>query len=281
MISTVDLPEGPLPKVSVIIPSRDDAHLPSTLGSLAVQRGAPAFEVVVVHGRGRHPAGLLERWDDQLEFRVVLGHGSTAGAQRNHGVAVSRGALLLFVDADDTVGEGYVRAMADALESHELVCSCVDLTVLNPWVSAETHPQQKGPITEEMAFLPFAGAGTLGIRRPLFEGIGGFDPSLRCYEEADFCWRIQLAAHEPPAWVPDAKLHYRMERHPAKRWERGRLSVRRKRSCTVVIEALGFPASPVALRPSRGAASHGTYFAEPSAALPLAKGGNSRSAGGD
>jgi GT2 family glycosyltransferase len=164
-------------------------------------------------------------------------------------VAVSRGALLLFVDADDTVGEGYVRAMADALESHELVCSCVDLTVLNPWVSAETHPQQKGPITEEMAFLPFAGAGTLGIRRPLFEGIGGFDPSLRCYEEADFCWRIQLAAHEPPAWVPDAKLHYRMERHPAKRWEKGTafgqtqaLLYRRYRGAGIPRESLGVAA---------------------------------------
>ncbi|MGH2767042.1 MAG: glycosyltransferase family 2 protein [Actinomycetota bacterium] len=208
------------PYVSVIIPSRDDTHLPSTLASLEAQEGAPAFEVVVVASPDRSIPGRLEFWRDRLGLRVVEASGSTAGAQRNYGVAASRGALLLFVDSDDTVGEAYVRAMADALEMHELVCSCVDTTVLNPWVREETHPQQTGLIVAEMAFLPFAGAGTLGIGRPLFEEIRGFDPLLPCYEEADLCWRIQLAGHEPPVWVPEAKLHYRLEQHGAERWRK-------------------------------------------------------------
>ena len=63
-----------------------------------------------------------------------------------------------------------------------------------------------------MAFLPFAGAGTLGIRRSLFQDIGGFDPMLRCYEAADLCWRIQLAGNGPPVFVSEARLHHRLER---------------------------------------------------------------------
>jgi len=96
----------------------------------------------------------------------------------------------------------------------------VEMVSLNPWNPTGTHPQQTGLITGEMAFLPFAGAGTLGIRRPLFEAIGEFDPTLACYEEADLCWRLQSAGHGPPWFVEDATLHYRLERSPGRRWRK-------------------------------------------------------------
>jgi len=96
----------------------------------------------------------------------------------------------------------------------------VDLVSLNPWNPGGTHPQQTGLITAEMKFLPFAGAGTLGIRRSLFMEIGGFDPSFRVYEEADFCWRLQLAGHEAPSLVPAAELHYRLGDRPSRRLRR-------------------------------------------------------------
>jgi glycosyltransferase involved in cell wall biosynthesis len=134
---------------------------------------------------------------------------ATAGANRNLGVAESRGRLLLFVDADDTANDRYVDAMATALESHELVCSAVDLELLNPWDPSGTHPQQTGLI-QSMDFLPFAGAGTLGVRRSLFEERGEFDLLLRCYEDADLCWRIQLSGHEPQHSSPMPNSTYDM-----------------------------------------------------------------------
>jgi GT2 family glycosyltransferase len=127
---------------------------------------------------------------------------------------------VLFVDADDTVARGYVDAMAAALESHELVCASVDMETLNPWNPGGTHPQATGLVTAEMGFLPFAGAGTLGIHRSLFEAVGGFDPLLPCYEEADLCWRLQLAGHAPPAFVPQARLHYRLAEDRTRRWRK-------------------------------------------------------------
>lgn len=212
---------GETPLVSVIIPCREDTHLPDTLRSLTTQRSAPSFEVVLVGTRDANLADRLSTWLSVLDLVVVVARGpATAGASRNTGVAAARGELLLFVDADDTVGDSYVRAIADALASHALVCGRIDLEALNPDVSVRTHPQSSGPITAEMGFLPFAGAGTLGVRRSVLEAIGGFDPSLPCYEEADLCWRLQLAGHEPPAFVPDAVLHYRVDPVPANRWRK-------------------------------------------------------------
>jgi glycosyltransferase involved in cell wall biosynthesis len=205
------------PHVSVVIPCRDDTHLPGTLASLAAQNHA-SFEVIVVDDSGHDPAHGVDHFRDRLELRVVSArHGAAAGENRNAGVAVGRSDLVLFVDADDTVNDVYVRSMVDALQAHPFVCSRVDVLSLNPWNPRGTHPQETGLITGEMDFLPFAGAGTLGIRRSLFMEVGGFDPSLRVYEEADFCWRLQLAGHEAPSLVPAAELHYRLGDRPSRR----------------------------------------------------------------
>lgn len=209
------------PLVSVIIPCVDDTHVAATLKSVATQRAAPPFEVVVVNGHDSDLGRRLEVWGQRMQLQVLgASGGPTGGGQRNKGAAASRGSLLLFVDADDVVGEGYVRAMADALESHDLVCSRVDLSLLNPGIGARTHSQERGLLTGGMSFLPFAGAGTLGIRRSLFEEVGGFDALLRCYEEADLCWRIQLAGGGPPAFVADARLHYRLKGGRIQQWRK-------------------------------------------------------------
>jgi glycosyltransferase involved in cell wall biosynthesis len=208
------------PIVSVVIPCRDDKVISGTLDSLVGQSGGE-YEVVVVDASGTDLSRRLSPWRDRMDLRVVEGApGAYAGDHRNRGVLASRGNLLLFVDADDIVGEGYIVAMKEALQYHELVCSRVDIERLNPWNVGGSHPQEAGLIESEMHFLPFAGAGTIGIHRSLFEEMGGFDRFLRCYEEADLCWRLQLAGYEPPAFVRDAVLHYRLEPERRKRWKK-------------------------------------------------------------
>ncbi len=132
--------------------------------------------------------------------------------------------------------------------SHAFVCSRIDRALLNPKSAARTHPQRTGLITGEMTFLPFAGAGILGIRRSLFEEIVGFDWSISSNEEADLCWRLQLAGHQPPVFVPDATLHCRLEQRRTKRWRKTLVFGRRRHTCTDITERQGCPAN---LRPNR------------------------------
>ena len=209
------------PRVSVVIPCVDPGYLKQTLDSLAAQCEAPHFEVVVVDGSGGDVATRTGRWRDGLDLRVVKAKPHLrAGANRNIGVAASRASLILFIDADDTVGDQYVRAMADGLEAKDIVCSMLDYRSLNPWLGASSPRPQTDVAQSEMGFLPFAGAGTLGIRRPLFDRVGGFHPTLPCYEEAELCWRIQLAGHEPPFQLNDAILHVRFEPSDVRRWRK-------------------------------------------------------------
>ncbi len=210
---------------SVVIPCRDAAYLGATLESLAGQVEAPPFEVIVVDGSAsKRLSQRLVAWKDRLDIRVVEARvPGTPGGNRNIGSAASDRDLLLFVDADDTVDERYVAAMIEALRTRPFVCGRIDLAEHNAPHLWASHPQMDGLISTDMRFLPFASAGTLGIRRTLFEEIGRFDSSLRRYAEADLCWRMQLAGMPPPTFVQGAISHHRLDRRTTKRFRKALL----------------------------------------------------------
>lgn len=202
--------------LSIVIPCRNHGrHLGAQLQALSNEGWAGSWEVIVVdNGSTDHSIAEAERFRDRVpNLRVVSAQECSGAAYaRNEGVRLARAELVLFLDADDVVGKGYLGAMAAALERHELVCARLNFWRLNTPGMIEIWPrlwQQEGPI-DELDFLAFAGAGTLGIQRSLFDEVGGFDERLRWYEEADLCWRIQLAGHRPPAFVPEAVLHLRL-----------------------------------------------------------------------
>jgi hypothetical protein len=64
--------------------------------------------------------------------------------------------------------------MVDILQTHPFVCSSVDVVSLNPGTPGGTHQQLSGIDRGRIGVLPFAGVGTLGIRRSLFMEVGGF-----------------------------------------------------------------------------------------------------------
>jgi GT2 family glycosyltransferase len=65
----------------------------------------------------------------------------------------------------------------------------------------------------------------MGVRRSVFEEVGGF--RLRpTFEEADFCWRVQLAGYPGPVFAPDAVVHYRLPDNLRTEYRRSRDYVR-------------------------------------------------------
>jgi GT2 family glycosyltransferase len=58
-------------------------------------------------------------------------------------------------------------------------------------------------------YLPFAGSGTMGIRKELFLQVGGFDSSLKYSENSDLCYRIQLTGSSIH-FLPDTHIYVRL-----------------------------------------------------------------------
>ena len=103
---------GSPPQLSLVIAAYNDwAALERCLVSVANQRTAPPFEVVVIDDGSatEAPAGITG-WRGQLWLRVVRQAHSGIATARNHGVQEAHGDVVLFTDCDcvldpDCLGE--------------------------------------------------------------------------------------------------------------------------------------------------------------------------------
>lgn len=130
---------------------------------------------------------------------------------RNIGVRFSRAESVVFCDADDEVAPGWVAAIGNALIKHDFVASRTAITKLNPeWVlKSRSNPQEAG--VQSYTYPPYlhhAGGGTIGVKRELFESVGGFDESLPYLEDTDFSWKLQLMGIQLH-FVPEAVIQLR------------------------------------------------------------------------
>jgi glycosyltransferase involved in cell wall biosynthesis len=203
------------PRVSVVLPCHDaGAWLGEQLAALAAQHLDEPWELVVVDNASTDGSGDLARaaCAGRPGWRVVEARdGRGAAHARNVGVAEARGDLLLFCDADDVIGDGWLPALTAALDEADLVAGRWEADRLNPpdVRRARPLPQQDGLQEFAPPWLPHAGAGNLGLTRALWEKVGPFDEDFPALEDTEFCFRSQLAGHRL-AFAPDAVVHVRL-----------------------------------------------------------------------
>jgi glycosyltransferase involved in cell wall biosynthesis len=180
-----------------------------TIRSLRRQEGAPPFELLLVtNATTDGTTEVAMREAAGMPFRVVecesAGYDSNA---RNVSMREAASGKVLLLDADDAVNARYVSAMCSALDRHALVTA--------QWVFGGHGDSLPDEATGRVVPLPFehrgwtyGPAGTIGLRRSLYDAIGGFDHSLAFCANNEWCFRA-YAQGERMAAVPDALLLYR------------------------------------------------------------------------
>ena len=197
--------------MSVVIPALNAAETIGTqLDALARQDVGVAWEVIVVdNGSSDGTLDVCRSYAGRLPvLRTISCAVPGTSAARNAGAAASSGDLLLFCDADDEVAPGWVTAMVAALETSDAVGGTIENDRLTgqPLPYLPRHPDHLPVVA---GFLPRAITANLGVRRRVFEDLGGFAAE---YDyggpDTEFCWRLQLASYRL-TYAPDAVVHYR------------------------------------------------------------------------
>lgn len=105
------------PLFSIIIAVCDDwAPLNQCLGSLAQEAIGPSFEVIITDDGSSEPApGFIHDWAQRHPLTIIRQAHAGISTARNRGVRESRGAVLLFVDADCRIQPGCLASLAAAI----------------------------------------------------------------------------------------------------------------------------------------------------------------------
>lgn len=207
------------PELSLVVPCLNGATtIADLLESLANQEWSKPWEIIIAdNGSTDRTLEIVAGYERRLPNLRVVDASGRKGAPHalNVGVRSARAENIASCDADDVVGRDYIRAIGEALQKHDFVACRLDMKRLNPeWITAgRKFPQDTGVQTYSYPpFLPHAGGGTIGVKRRLWESVGGLDETLPYLYETDFCWKLQLAGTKLE-FIPDAIIHVRLRHH--------------------------------------------------------------------
>ncbi|GHA80674.1 glycosyltransferase [Cognatilysobacter bugurensis] len=118
--------------------------------------------------------------------------------QQNAGAAAATRPWLWFLHADSRLADDTLTALAAFIHADEPVLGYFDLRFLNDGPRLMWLNTLGTWVRSRWLGLPFGDQG-LVMPRVMFEGLGGFDPALRCGEDHDLVWRARRAGRPPRA----------------------------------------------------------------------------------
>ena len=181
-----------IPLVSVIVPAYNaERYLREAVDS-ALRQTHERLEVVIVDDGSTDGTPALADGFAAADPRVRVFHQPNGGlsAARNAGLAVARGDLVCFLDADDVFLPDKLerqRSFLDLFPGCDLVFSdfYVGDEQLTPGFLVCTRPPPV-PMRELLAYGNWFGPMSPLLRARLAEKVGGFDEHLRASEDWDY-----------------------------------------------------------------------------------------------
>ena len=216
-------------RLSLIIPTHNRSERLIAALESVIRQDLPAadWECVVVSNNSTDDT--VARFGDfaarypGLNLRLVTEDGPGVSYARNRGIAETSAPLLVFIDDDERINPGFLRAYADFFDAHpdavvaggRIIAEYV--TGRPAWLSKYTEMPIAIPMDFGDAVRPFPagrvpGGGNMAFRRSAALRYGGFDPSLgrggRMLiggEENDFFERL-MRGGETCWYVPGAVM---------------------------------------------------------------------------
>ena len=182
-------------RLSLIIPTHNRSERLIAALESVIRQDLPAadWECVVVSNNSTDDT--VARFGDfaarypGLNLRLVTEDGPGVSYARNRGIAETSAPLLVFIDDDERINPGFLRAYADFFDAHpdavvaggRIIAEYV--TGRPAWLSKYTEMPIANPMDFGDAVRPFPagrvpGGGNMAFRRSAALRYGGFDPSL-------------------------------------------------------------------------------------------------------
>jgi glycogen synthase len=203
------------PLVSVVIPYfRLERYVEDTVRSVFEQE-YDRFEVIVVNDGSLRPDDeILAELATTYPIRVLTQQNAGLGRARNAGIAQSRGAYVLPLDADNMLHPAFIRRCVELLESEP------ELAFATTWSQyideqgrehsgLKTGYQPVGNYSPAVLKDNIAGDAAALIRKRIFDLGYEYSPDLTSYED----WQLYRELHSVGLYgrvIPERLLLYRV-----------------------------------------------------------------------
>lgn len=201
------------PGIAVVIVTCDRAHLLAD-ALHGVARQTPPPREVRIGDDGAVPARVPADLG-LLEVAIVPCGDRRSAIARNRTVAGSRAEVLAFLDDDDRWRPGHLAGLAEAFADPAVEFAWRDCVVVREEVGADGVRRDRESLEiardwddammRDNDYLP---PSTWGVRRSLFDRLGGFDETFAFSEDWDFV--LRAAAVTRPRRVPGVTVEVRM-----------------------------------------------------------------------
>ncbi len=201
----------------MIIPAYNaSAFIAETIRSVLDQEFDPLELIIVDDGSTDDTAAIVESFADP-RITLIRQANSGVSAARNRGLAAAMGEYVVFLDADDLILPGKLRAQLDLFDRFsrrkrrlEIINSGWHLIDAEGQLLAEIRPWETAPRLDTLIWLRMKPVfpGALMLKREAVQAVGGFDASLKQAEDVDLV--LRMAANGSKAlWLKEATVLYR------------------------------------------------------------------------
>jgi glycosyltransferase involved in cell wall biosynthesis len=199
------------PLVSIVIPSYNHArYLAAAIDSVLAQ-DYPRVELIVIDdGSTDGSSAILERYRGRLHGETQPNRGQAA--TMNRGWRMSRGEILAYLSADDTLAPNAVSTSINSLKRHaDAALVYCDFNLMDPGGAVVRRVRTPDFRYEDMVaeLVCHPGPGAF-FRRAAFEKTGEWSSRYRQYGDYDF-W-LRLALQGPFVHIPEVLAAFRV--HP-------------------------------------------------------------------
>ena len=171
--------------ISVIIPVYNgERYLPEAVASIRAQNYAPLEIIVVNDGSTDGTATLVQSLGADIRYFYQPNAGPSAA--RNRGLAMAKGDLITFLDADDLWVRDKIERQVAYLSAHPEIDIVQGLSQLFRVVI-----QDKAIMRELMDRVWSPKLDSALFRRKVFDRVGLFDTQMRRAEDCDWFYRAR------------------------------------------------------------------------------------------
>jgi len=187
-----------MPKVSVIIPSYNNANLISETVESVLNQTFDDYEIIIIDGSTDNTKDILSKYGKKIAYFYLKPRGVSAA--RNLGIAKAKGKYIAFLDADDLWFPKHLEITLATLEGKpEVSLAYSKLQVLKNNETMGFKPAKPALTGTDFWLGASITTSTVIVKKECFNKAGLFDEDLMIAEDADMWIRIVNAGF---------KIHY-------------------------------------------------------------------------